>query len=287
MQQIIVHGGSAHFDEFAACALIMACFPHEKFLIDRRDPTGAEIADDNIWVVDVGRNYLPEHRKFDHHQYKGGDSAFVLVSKHLNVWEKLLIAYPQLDFKSRLDTEGPNIAASSIGINVKALMTTLSPIESVILDMFSSHTKVSFSMGGLIKRIGQMWISTAERLHIRLNLLAETANIVPLKEHGYCIISTISEDPDFGMAEFRQQWQTRTGYTISCSITVEKRRNETDLLGTTLYRFADYPGIDFAKLEHKPGVKFAHKGGFLAVIEPGHDPMAFVREAFVSPVAVV
>ena len=56
---IITHPGSAHFDDFMALSLIVASQPESEFIIERREPTQAELDDASIWVVDVGGRHEP------------------------------------------------------------------------------------------------------------------------------------------------------------------------------------------------------------------------------------
>ena len=67
-QLIITHPGSAHFDEVTAIGLILAVNADTVFRIERREPTQEELNNPDIWVVDVGDQYEPETRNFDHHQ---------------------------------------------------------------------------------------------------------------------------------------------------------------------------------------------------------------------------
>lgn len=283
MIKIIVHGGTAHFDEMAACALIMASLHMHEFQIIRRDPTAEELIDASIWKVDVGRVHDLPTLCFDHHQYRGGDSAFVLVAKALNIWEDMLIAYPQMVFKSKLDTEGPNVAAKAIKIDTRALMQTLSPIESAIADMFSNYVVVPDSMRLLLKAIGNTWLMTTRKLIDRLAELERVATFETMPDGNLVIFSPITEEPDFGMAEYRKKYQNATGKLITCSVTPEKRRNEGDVLGLTLYRFNDHPSFDFARLKDLEGVKFAHLEGFIATIEAGRFATQYLQRAFVAP----
>ena len=269
--RIITHAGSAHYDEFAACALITASYPDDKFRILRRDPTEEELSDPLTWVVDIGRELTPAKRNFDHHQYRGGKPAFQLVAEFLGCWDILLAAYPSMGLKATLDTQGPAAAAASIMVDTDQLMATISPLEMAVVDMFGEAEEVSPYVGWSVRRIGKTWLDTAMALRERMVELERTAKVEQIPGHaGFCLISTArGEDPSFGLAEFRKEWNydnRGTGRVIVMSVSPERVRNAGEDAGTTLYRYDDATGVDFAYLAGKPGVKFSHKGGFLAIL---------------------
>lgn len=49
---ILVHGGTAHMDDFIAASLALAVNPEAA--LERRDPTQEELDDPNVWVLDQG-----------------------------------------------------------------------------------------------------------------------------------------------------------------------------------------------------------------------------------------
>ena len=67
MSRIITHPGTAHRDDFLSISLVLAK-DSEVTVIERREPSLAEIKDSNIWVLDVGRTLDSQLRAFDHHQ---------------------------------------------------------------------------------------------------------------------------------------------------------------------------------------------------------------------------
>ena len=69
--RIITHDGLFHSDEVFAVALLML-FHKEINIIRTRDAGILErgVKDPDIYVLDVGGDYNPEMRNFDHHQYK-------------------------------------------------------------------------------------------------------------------------------------------------------------------------------------------------------------------------
>ncbi|RME27279.1 MAG: hypothetical protein D6806_04870, partial [Deltaproteobacteria bacterium] len=67
-ERIVTHGGQAHHDELLAVALALGRFG--PLPVERRDPTGEELDDPRVMVIDIGRRHEPRLLDFDHHQWK-------------------------------------------------------------------------------------------------------------------------------------------------------------------------------------------------------------------------
>lgn len=118
LKKIITHSGPSHFDEFFAICLVLA-ETNDDFEIVRREPTDDELKDPNVWVIDVGNVYNPALKDFDHHQYAGGDSAFVLVADYFGLKE-ILSNLPWFNIKSKLDTLGSTQVCKELEIKESA-----------------------------------------------------------------------------------------------------------------------------------------------------------------------
>lgn len=66
MYKIVTHPGSSHKDDFLATCVLLAALGDAD--VYRREPTAADMADLNTFVVDVGFEFAPERHNFDHHQ---------------------------------------------------------------------------------------------------------------------------------------------------------------------------------------------------------------------------
>ena len=104
-QLIITHPGSAHFDDLTAVSLVLASCQLQRFRIERREPSSAELDDPGIWVIDTGGRHEPEKLNFDHHQSLECPSAYVLVADYLGLLDTLSIM-PWWDFKDYVDRFG-------------------------------------------------------------------------------------------------------------------------------------------------------------------------------------
>jgi len=63
--RILTHDGRFHADEVIACELLSLLEDNNVEIVRSRDTTNI---DQYKWVVDVGKQYIPEHGRFDHHQ---------------------------------------------------------------------------------------------------------------------------------------------------------------------------------------------------------------------------
>jgi len=249
---IITHRAAAHRDEFMAICFWMAVYGLQS--ISRRDPTPEELDDPSITVIDVGGQHIPANRNFDHHQYRGGDSALVLVLKHLELYYAAQVVFPWIQFSSDLDTLGPFAVAKGLGLTPDQLFSTLSPIEVQILFLFQQEDEVSIKTRILMKAIGDGLLEKIIFYQERMADLAINARIINVGEL-VGIYSTITDRPSAFLEEFRQQHCPDAAF----SICPDDRGD-----GHTLYRFAEHPALNFSLIEEYDEVIFAHKGGFIA-----------------------
>lgn len=75
MKTIATHNGIFHADEVFACATLVIAAGGEVKVLRSRRPDDHAAAD---WVVDVGGEYSPDRRRYDHHQWrwKEGEGEF-------------------------------------------------------------------------------------------------------------------------------------------------------------------------------------------------------------------
>lgn len=248
---IITHEGPAHLDEFLSIAIIFACEKTNSCIISRRDPSEKELNDKNIWVVDVGMDYDPEKRNFDHHQYSGGLSSFPLVAKYFNINKIAENVFPWWNTLSNLDTQGPFSVAKNFNCDPNILLSMQSPIQHVILKQFENDVYITLP---LLKELGSYILTQINIITERLKVLHEQARIFNIE--GVNVIQhRIEESPTRAMDLFKKEFYPNAGI----SVTPDDRGD-----GLTLYRFGDDPRIDFSKLEGREEITFAHKTGFIA-----------------------
>jgi len=107
---IITHPGIFHGDD-ALCVALLRIAGYD-CPVERRTPTGEELADTSVIVVDVGMQYDPDLMNFDHHQDRESPAACILVAKHLGLYEDFA---GLLDFASEVDRKGPAVTGDREG----------------------------------------------------------------------------------------------------------------------------------------------------------------------------
>ena len=276
--RIITHPGQAHRDDFMACCLLVArC----KWLqIERRDPTEGELADPEVFVVDVGGRHEIELNNYDHHQFAAGtvSCAISLVIEKLGVSLQMARdAWKWFEFSELLDSQGPFRTAFHYNMEPEALLATVSPIETSMLRWFGEMNLIAVGspLHSLMVRIGQEKLDYLDVIQQRMKLLE--SHLV-LHERGDYLVADASaidraDSPTTGLEEYIN----RIGGDIPVTITQDDRGT-----GLCLFRRNDDPRIDFSRLEGVEGVVFAHKGGFVAKLESGVDPFGMIALAEVE-----
>lgn len=80
MKKIIVHNGMFHADDVMAIAILRQIFGATEVPIMRTNEVAQEdLNDPDVFVVDVGRQYVPSLNNYDHHQDDSLPSACMLV----------------------------------------------------------------------------------------------------------------------------------------------------------------------------------------------------------------
>lgn len=254
MNIIITHPGQAHQDELLAIALIMGECHKEEFEILRRDPTEEELNNPDIWVIDVGMRHEPHLKNFDHHQYKGGVSAFRLVAQCLSIDEVAEGIFNWWKVSSDIDTKGPFAVAKDLGCEPSTVFSLQSGLITGLLQVFQDNPN---SLVPLLREIGKGLIEQIAQTAFRLSLLDEKARVKNF-DGVDAIIHEIKDKPVLAL----QAWKDATAPEAGLSICPDDRGP-----GWTLYRFNDNPSVDFSRLDGQEGVSFAHKGGFIAKTE--------------------
>jgi len=279
MKSIITHAGAAHRDEVLAIAILLARYGAVP--IYRRDPTPEELADPEVFVVDVGLVSDGRLHDFDHHQF-GRDAeplcALSLVLQYLGQdLEKVRRIWPWLRFTEELDSKGPFFVAKRLGLGRDAFAETLSPVESGVLHMFESETMLfpECLVVRLLEAIGKDKLAYLDMIQERLARLQSEAVFVPVPSHNFelCDARCIpgGDQPVMGLELFLQALPDKD---VPVTLT-----NDDRATGLCLFRRNDDPRIDLSRIDGLPGVRFAHRGGFVAKLEPETDPVLLLEAA--------
>jgi len=260
---IITHPGSAHFDDFIAISLVLAVNKDDIYSIERRNPTAEELANPEIWVIDVGKKLEPDLTNFDHHQSTKTPASFILVADHLGLTEMLSVA-PWWDFKDQFDRFGPSKIAAGLGI--ENLLSFINPIEDWLLELFEQNPGDIYP---LMRSFGQYVIKEARFLSSQFEFWANSEKRI-VKNKTVLIGLT---DDSTGSQRYSQQLDPPAEISVSYD-----GRGE----GWRLARINDAMDVDFSKLEGDEKIKFAHKTGFIAKTKqriPINEVMKLVEKA--------
>ena len=293
MKKIITHGGNAHLDDMASCALALvdrtwdylkrnevpteealgkAC---ESVVIERREPTTEELEDPHVLVLDVGGRYEPEKGNFDHHQLPAGtkESAMSLFAASIGL--------PNRNFKG---TE-KYIAGSAV--------YPVDSLASFLEDAYTwFRTRVALDACGpfatakekLVRwAVVEQFLGPCEEIVLkafedakpeaRVNVVKPLAEMI-LRRHA-------ARARVAAQVKYDRPWWGNGGFTIAdftradpadveaCSDMFTKHINGVAVFhdnrgeGLTLLRLHDDPRIDFTRVKNDPEVAFCHSGGFI------------------------
>ena len=255
MYKIVTHPGSSHKDDFLATCVLLATL--EEAEVHRREPTDADLADPDTYVVDVGFEYAPERCNFDHHQDRSLPCAFHLVMQHLGLHDaamQIFAWYPQL---SMMDVRGPYRTANHLGVDTSVLFASSSPIDGYILATFSRVASLGRddSLYLLMRSLGKDMIDLIDRKTKRLEQLKAEARVVPVR-HLKTVFSDIGGDPKLAMELYLRFLDDAQ---VVMSITPSNRGEGWEFL-----RLGDNMIVDFRAIADDPDVHFVHTSGFLA-----------------------
>jgi len=242
---IIIHPGTAHFDDFFAVSLILAVDNDTAYTIERRNPTEEELANPEIWVVDIGEQLEPELKNFDHHQGTNISASFILVADHLGLTDTLKIL-PWWEYKDTVDRFGAGKIADELGID--SLFPFFSPVEDWFLSIFQKNPN---DISDLLRSFGQNIIEAARLLASQFKFW-EGCETHTVKNKTVLVGLT---NNSWGL----QRYGKKMDPPADISITYDSRGP-----GWKLCRLNDAKGVDFSKLEGHKDLLFAHKTGFIA-----------------------
>jgi len=277
--RIVTHHGSAHRDEFMACCLVLALPDnHDDPVIERREPTAADLDDPKVWVLDIGGRCEPALLNFDHHHLPSQTPpvcTFSLVLNHLGILMRAHGAWPWLELTILDDVAGPGAVAKTVGCAREAISRLGAPAEEYLLKLFAEKKTLARddSLTTVMTAIGRRMRQDLDRFSERIEVLRRNGIVFttlgglrvfaylagPLPEHKLAV------DPHCdalgGIA----------------AIILPSERDE----GLSLSRFRDHPDLDFRRLRGNPRVGFIHQSGFMAVTNghPGQHELAALIDA--------
>jgi len=266
IQSIITHPGSAHKDEFLACAVLLS---QQRVPIIRREPTESDLKDPKIAVVDVGGEHLQKHNNFDHHQFPRSEAptcALSLVLKHLDIYENAREFCPWLETTELFDCRGPNTTAQFLGIDREILGKLNSPIDITILRRFASKEKhlPGEPIWEVMRMIGKDLVDYIRSYRERADFVKEHAEVWSLETEGThfkaLFLPRTNPLPDEASAGMNNHVVSLGLEEEILALIYPDTRGD----GYGLRRFKDARQLDFRKIEREDDVHFAHMHGFIA-----------------------
>jgi hypothetical protein len=291
---IVTHPGPAHRDDFVSCCLLVATYEAK---ISRRKAKDSEMVDPEVLVLDQGGEHFPLKSNYDHHQFEREHApacSISLILPLLGISEADAQAiWAWFEFTEVLDSKGPFVAASSIGVSPEGLDETHSPVEAAMLGWFSEYTEISpdSAIWRPLLEIGRCLLGQMEKELERLQTLRDSAERHDIEGVAILDVRCIAGDnnPQLGIETF-------IGVENVAVVSNDDRgshlwlKNQVAVVvsnddrgdGIALFRRKDDPRVDFSKIEGMGGVIFAHKGGFIAKLEAGVDPLPLIAKSLTS-----
>ena len=266
MKLIITHPGSAHKDEFLACAVLLS---EHKVPIIRCEPTDAHLADPAIAVVDVGGEHTPELNNLDHHQLPRDHEptcALSLVLQKLNLYDDTREFCPWLEVVEWFDCRGPGGTAQLLGIDRDILPRLNSPVDITLLRRFGSQTKHNPGepIWEIMQMVGNDLVDYIRNYRKRADFIEAHAEVWTLEGAGTNFkvmfiprTDPLPEEASAGLSNHIQKLGLEK--EVLALIYPDSRGK-----GYSLRRFKDANQLDFKKLKKESDVHFAHAHGFIA-----------------------
>lgn len=263
---LVTHPGGAHKDDFLACAVLLTRHP---VVIERRDPTEADLANPDVYVIDIGGDHSESLHNFDHHQFPRETvptCALSLVLKHLGLYEDAREFCDWLEVAEWFDCRGPADTAAWLGVEREALGKLNSPIDLTVLRRFASQTihLPGEPIWELMRMIGSDLVGYITSLRDRLNFVEQHSEIWDLETANGSFkalymprTAPLPTEPSAGLGRYA----IGLGDDIEIlALVYPDSRGE----GFGMRRFNDSPLLDFSDLEAETDVHFAHARGFIA-----------------------
>ena len=266
IRSIITHPGSAHKDEFLACAVLLS---QNRVPIIRREPSQSDLDDSNTAVIDVGGVCQPELNNFDHHQFPRNHTptcALSLILQHLDLYKDTREFCPWLETTEWFDCRGPKGTSQLLGIDRDILSKLNSPIDIILLRRFGSQKRhlPGEPIWEIMRMIGTDLVEYIRSYRARVDFVRAHAEVWTLESAGIhfkaLFLPRTEPLPEEASAGLSSHVTTLGLENEVLALIYPDNRGE----GYGLRRFKDSIQLDFRKLESEDDVHFAHIHGFIA-----------------------
>lgn len=265
LRLILTHPGSAHADDFLACALCSAV--HGGLPVERRAATEAELADPEVAVLDEGLRLEPVLWNFDHHQEDPrvqGRCTVSFVLAHLLECsvETLADQVPWIAHFETWDALGPGALGRQYGLDMaQTLALQVDPTGPLLRDLFAAESRIEAgsTLGLLLQALGARLLADLRQREADFDLLDARAEVVAAAGLKGILLEPLPGERD--LPRFLKDWIAARHADADFYITLNRRG------GTSLTRWGDAPPLDFRRLKGHPALRFVHPSGFMAVTD--------------------
>ncbi|MFO8019801.1 MAG: MYG1 family protein [Promethearchaeia archaeon] len=280
---IITHPGKAHLDDFLSCCLVLYKDKKVKKIV-RKEPTEEEIKNPKIWKLDVGNDFNPDLRLFDHHQRDMRDNTFSLLLKEWDIWEKANEVYSWIPSMVLMDIRGSKEVVRDLDITYEALNSLDSFIERYFLRWFKTKKKITRSevFFKLMRKFGEHFFTRIKK-YFKIQELVEREGKYKMIE-GIPVIILLSRKisnsnvlHQLASQKRRQVWPNeRAGILVF--------PNDRPEGSIGVKRLGNDRRIDLYRLHDFDKTIFAHKRGFFAALEKmsDYELEQYIKEAIVT-----
>lgn len=258
---IITHPGSAHLDDFLSCCFVISKCQNIK-KIKRKEPNNGEIKDPSIWKLDVGENYDPEIRCFDHHQNEiTNDCTISLLLKKWDMWSIASKVHKWLNIVVIRDTIGPEEVKNKLRISYKAMGELDSFVERTMLDKFKKQKEIKSGslLFTLMKMIGDNFFFLIDEYNktvkdiegkIEYKIIEGVQSIFCHKglKHSSTLLRIIRD-------RMREKWPDMRG---GIAVYPNQRVKNT----IAIRKYNNDERVDFSRIANNDKVLYVHPNGF-------------------------
>lgn len=260
IERIVTHPGGAHKDDFLACCLLVA---KHGVVIERREPEEADLADENVCVVDVGGEHDERRMNFDHHQFPRDHvptCALSLVLRHLGLYEDARSFCDWVEPAEWFDTRGAVKTAKWLGVDREVMAKLNSPIDMTVLRRFAKTSRHAAGeiIYELMRMVGEDLIEYLQGMRARMAFVEENSEVWDMGDFKVLFMPRTDPMPDEASAGLGRYIEVNE---LGCAgMVYPDRRGE----GYGMTRFNDDLRLEFTRVEGEEDVHFAHVAGFVA-----------------------
>ena len=267
--KVVTHAGAAHADEVLSIALIMIRenLQWEDLDLVRVIDGRARDWPDANFVVDVGRDYDPRRKWFDHHQFPREAApacSFTLVAKYYKIDLNTLFWSRKL---AVVDSKGPMAWVQELigrrPLDNKEFSTLFGESDS-FMAYLGDVASLDFRKG---VELGKDWLALKLKQATERKAALETAN-------GIMKVIDLGNGTKMAWFDTRDMAgviQASSGASDRDPDVVVSAMRDDRGSGYAAYRIDDDERVDFCLVKDQKGCLFAHNSGFCMKFEDNWD----------------